>query len=486
MSYRKSLSWLGTAQIASFTLQFGFSVVLARYLTPYEMGIYAVATALVGVLSIIQQVSLPALIVREQEITEDFTRTAFTVNAVLTLLLSLAIAGASVLGGAALRAPGVRDVLLVLAVTPLFGIFSFLPMAHLEREGHFKELALIATAANIVSAAVGVGLIVSGFGYMSIAYAQLASAAAMALLGGYAGRHHARYRMGLRSWRRILEFSVQMLAVAGIHGIGQRFSELLVGRLLGLSALGLYNRAAGLNNMLWQNINFVVGRVVLVDFSDTHRRGLPLRDRYLQTVAVVTAVLWPAFAGLAIVARPFVVLVYGQRWTPAVGPFVFLALTSILLSSITMTWELFTSTGRLREQTRLETIRATVGFALFAIGCTIGLEAAAASRALEALFAIWLYRPYLNSMTGTVGRDFVRIYLQSALVTLFAIAPAAALMLAERSAIPSVPLLVGAIGLGVASWIAGLALVAHPLLREIRLVVAAAMRRVRPARAPIP
>lgn len=478
MSYRKSLSWLGIAQATSFLLQFAFSVILARYLSPYEMGIFAVATALVGVLSIIQQVSLPALIVRERILTEDFTRTAFTVNAVLTILLALGIVAFSVFGAAAMHAPGVKNVLLVLAVTPLFSIVSFLPMAQLEREGRFKALALISTASSITNALVGVGLVVAGLGYMSIAYAQLASGAVLALLGTYAGRHHARYQFSLTSWRRILEFSLQMLAVAGIHGLGQRFSELMIGRMLGLSALGLYNRAAGMNNLLWHNINLVVGRVVLVDFSDVHRRGETLRDRYLQTVAIITAILWPAFAGLAVIAKPFVILVYGAKWAPAVVPFAFLALTSILLSSITMTWELFTATDRLRDQTRLETIRASIGIAMFAVGCTIGLEAAAASRALEAAFAIWLYRPYLNSMTQTSGHDFTRTYLGSALLTLLAIAPSGVLMLTTPTGIPSVPLLAGAIVLGVVMWIAGLAMLKHPLLHELKLIAALATRRL--------
>ncbi len=34
-------------------IQFGGSVVMARLLTPYEMGIYAVAAAMIGVLSTI-------------------------------------------------------------------------------------------------------------------------------------------------------------------------------------------------------------------------------------------------------------------------------------------------------------------------------------------------------------------------------------------------------------------------------------------------
>ena len=462
----------------SLVLQFASSVVFARYLTPHEMGIFAVAIALVGILSILQQLSLPALIVREEKLTEEFTSTAFTINAALTTLLSLAIAGASFAGAAAMRDEGVRDVLLVLAVTPLFGIVSFLPTARLEREGCFKTIALIGTCSSIANAAVGVGMVVAGLSYMSIAYAQVVSSGVYAALAIIAGRRHVRFRFGLQSWRRILAFSAQMIAITGVHGAGQRLSELLMGRLLGLGTLGIYNRSSGLNNLIWSNVTAVVSRVVFVDLAELHRQGAPLRNRYLQTVAVMTAALWPAFAGLAVIAKPFIAYVYGERWVGAAGPLAFLALGSILNTSITMTWELFTATGRLRDQTRLETIRVVIGTAAFALGCLISVEAAAASRVLDAVIALYIYRPYLNEMTQTSSRDFRSIYVQSGIATLLAIAPAGALIWASGTALPSVPALLAAILLGVGLWMGGLFAMRHPLSGEIRRAAAPVMARL--------
>jgi O-antigen/teichoic acid export membrane protein len=45
---------MATAQGSSFVLQFASSVVLARLLAPREMGVFAVAIAIVGALSIVQ------------------------------------------------------------------------------------------------------------------------------------------------------------------------------------------------------------------------------------------------------------------------------------------------------------------------------------------------------------------------------------------------------------------------------------------------
>ena len=44
-SVRQSLAWMMLSQGGLFLLQFGGSVAMARLLTPYEMGIYAVASA---------------------------------------------------------------------------------------------------------------------------------------------------------------------------------------------------------------------------------------------------------------------------------------------------------------------------------------------------------------------------------------------------------------------------------------------------------
>src|SRR5207237_4700818 len=122
-----------------------------------------------------------------------------------------------------------------------------------------------------------------------------------------------------------------------------RISELCLGRLLGLDQLGLYNRATGINVMLWSNVNYLVGRVLLVEFANLIRRGVPLRSRYLEAVSMMTALLWPALAGLAVLSKPIINLVYGSKWLPASGALVLVSIASMFTVPLTMSWEIFTS-----------------------------------------------------------------------------------------------------------------------------------------------
>jgi O-antigen/teichoic acid export membrane protein len=399
---------------------------------------------------------------------------------VISLILSVVIFLLAYAGSIFFRDDGVRQVLVVLSVTPLLGIASFLPAAQLEREGRFKEISLSITMMNAVSAAATIILAMLGFRYMSLAYANVLSAICLSLMFIMLGREHFSCRLGFGEWRRVASFGFQMIAVTSITTLSQRLSDMMMGRIISLAALGLYNRASGLNNMIWGNVHSLASRVVLVDFARLYREGLPLRERYMTTVAMTTATLWPAFAGLAIVAKPFIIFVYGERWVSAAVLLTYLAIGSIIGVAITMAWEVCTVTGSLALQTRIEAIRAAVSLAIFMAACFISLEAAAASRILDGAIAFALYRPHLDRLTGTGLRDLGGIYLQSMLLTLASILPAALLVLATAGGVPSLPPLMIAIALGVLFWAGLLVWMRHPLSVQ---VIASVRHRLSWARA---
>ncbi len=49
--------------------------------------------------------------------------------------------------------------------------------------------------------------------------------------------------MSLADWLPIARFGTQMLAISGVSQISTRVTELVLGRTLGIAALGLFSRA---------------------------------------------------------------------------------------------------------------------------------------------------------------------------------------------------------------------------------------------------
>ena len=103
-----------------------------------------------------------------------------------------------------------------------------------------------------------------------------------------------------------------------------------------------------MNGLIWNNIHLVIARVVFVDFARLHRGAVPLRDRYLRTLEIMTATLWPAFCWPW---RLRTSLHHDGLWREVVaGGFAapdLLATASMIKVGISMTWEVFAVMGEL-------------------------------------------------------------------------------------------------------------------------------------------
>jgi len=479
---RRNILWLAFSQGGLFVVQFGGSVVITRLLTPYEMGVYAAAAASVALLAALRSMGLGSFIIREPALTAEVQATVFTINALLCGTVSMGIIGLSSVGATWLGEPGVQTVMVLLALTPFLSAFEMLPAAMLERAGQFKLLALAGLAKTVLSTAVTIILALQGWSYLSIAYGNLAGTVVGLVLLNIVGWQYASFSVGLHEWRRITRFGVQLLSVSGLSTVTLRVSDVLIGRMIGLSALGLYSRASGLYSALADNLNVVVARAVFVDFAKQRREGRALRDTYLRVVAMMTGVLWPVFIGLAILAGPAIHTVYGAEWVEAALPLSLLCVAGAVLVGNAMVGEVLLVSNEAGSLFRFELKRSVIGLTLFVLGCLGGLAWAAAARVAEACFAIAFARPDLSRLTSTDWADFGRIFGHSALLALVACAPAVVLMAAHGWS-PQTPLLpiVGVVMLGVAGWFVAMWFLRHPLFDEVRVLVCWLLRPVRTA-----
>jgi len=472
LSVRRHLAWMGTAQAAGFAVQFCTSAIVARLLTPVEVGVFVLAMSITGILGIIQGLGLSGLIVREANLSERLKETAFSVNLVINTAVAIAVGLLSLGFGRFFPQTAVAPVLKVLTLIPLLGIFEFLPAAMTERQADFKTIALISLGRTVATQALILTLAFSGFSSMSFAYGQLAGALMSAVAYNLAARREIRWRLCFAGWRQVAVFGAQMLTINGVNMAASRFAEIVLARLAGLGALALFSRASSINNLAWENLHFVAARVLLVRLASLQKTGASLRNYYLHVVEVLTALLWPAFAGLAMVAGPFIYTVYGPQWTAATYPLVFLALSSAIWVSLTMSWELFVVCGETHQQTRIELIRTVVGTSLFAFGASAGgLPGAAASRLADAVFSLFIYRRPIERMSMTTLLDVYPIYRRSLFLTCIAVAPAGLVMFLHRGAATAPPgQVILSIAVGIGAWTVTLIATGHPLVAEARRV----------------
>lgn len=479
MSVRGALAWSFTGQLLVTALTFIGSVVVARLLSPHEMGVYALALAITGLISVLTTLGINAYVIREPALTEERLRGAWTVNALINAgLAALLFAGswplARFMGDA-----GVGQVLRWLAWVPLTAIVEFRPLTMLQREMRFRPTASVASVVALVNVGATVAFAIAGYSYLSMAYGTVLSTTLSAVLLSVAGREHIGFVPSLADWRPILLFGARMASISGVAVAAQRLSDIALGRLLGLAALGTYSRGANIANLLFANIYGTATRVAFVQLSAEYRETGGVARSFLRSTELITAILWPVVIGLAILAPPVVQGLYGPRWAGVAPVLAVLMVVQFVAYGFGLNWELFVIRERTAEQTRLEIARAIVGTVAFVVGCLFSIVAAAAGRLVEVAFGWLLYQPRMSRLAEVPVRLIDAAYGKSLLLTAAACAPSAALMLWYRwSAATPLPLVTGAVMLGGAAWLCALWRLGHPAYAELRR----ALLRIAPAR----
>lgn len=467
MSVRLSLVWTYLAQVFGFLLTFTSTVIVARIVSPRDFGIVAMVDAITTIIGIFTGFQLAKYIMRETELTRELLRSVFSVNAIVSLFNSICILVGGLVSLRVFGSPEVGRFLVVFSLFPLIAMMEFLPSALSARTMQFGFIAIMGVLRSTVLAGMTIILALKGFGYMSFAWAQLLAWAATATCYNVRVWRPDAWRLRFGGIRSILHFGTQMIGISGVSQMSMRAGEMTLGSLLGLSQLGLYNRASSLPTTLYANIFGAGSNVIFSRLSRELRETGGMHQTYVRFMRLILGFLWPMMFGLAVLAQPVIHILYGAKWQAAATPLALLMIAAAITVSIGMVSEVFILRHESGRQVRLESFRAAAGFVMFAGGAMISLTAVALAKVAEALLAFLLYRRPMDRLIGDGAGKLRLVYVEGLLLTAAAILPALLLMAwTNWSPTTPLPLIISAIALGIILWGVLLIVRRHPIAEE--------------------
>jgi O-antigen/teichoic acid export membrane protein len=470
MSVRKAFLWAIGGQVLAFAATFGTTVTLSRLLSPHEIGVYAISIAITGMLQAVASFGISAYLVSKQELDSGTLSTAFTINGLLSIVLCVSIFATSYL--LTLSDPLVGTTLRLLSMTPLLATVEFLPAVMLQREMRFDLFTRLTIGRTIAGSLTSIAAAVLGAGALSPAYGALAFAGIGAIFFPMAARAHNSFRVSLHGWKGIFLFGIQSLSIGGVSLIGARLSEIILGRMLGLSALGIFTRASSISTILFQNLYGSAARVFMAQMAEEERQGKGLRTIYLRGLDIVLALMWPLLIGIAVLSGPAVNVLFGQRWLGAAMPLSVLMLVQAIGLSFAMSYELFVLRDQIRRQVPLEFVRTIVGVSGLAVGCLFGVTGAATGRLLDSLTGAWLFVPHMRRLSGSRPGELSHLFARNVALTIVAVLPSVAVMSLHGWRADAPLLHVGAaVVAGASLWAAMLRQQRHPLYNEALLIL---------------
>jgi len=481
MGLRVSIILSALQQYGRQAIFFLASVVIARLLTPQEMGVFAVSMGVIGLLDMLRTMGVPAYFVTLHDLSKQDIRTyngiVWSLGGVFTtLLFAISWPVATFYGN-----PLVGECLRILAVGHLITPFGSAGLLLLNRNMRFGALLWIGLAASATQASVAIGLASIGVGPLSLAWAQMASNSVMALGGVLCESSVAGLLPSFKGWSKPFHFGGWLTATTISGSVGMQAAELITGRILGLASSALYSRAMGMTNMIRSLSYAAVVQPALPAFAQAERTEQGGMARiYLQLVAVITGLGWPAYAALAVWSEPLTLALYGEQWRESAALVPAICLYGAMTFAVTPYHEAMIAQGRVRLFLRCETGVALGWPACLMVASAHGLQAVALATALGGSGSAVVYAIVLRRVLRYRLRDLATVWFKSGVLT---VAVGTTALLVRYSPVTvswSLPVaLAFNIFIGGLAWAAAIWLVGHEFREHIAEIIQWGWSRLR-------
>lgn len=465
---RRSLFFSFSQAYVGTGLAFISVMVLARLLTPEEIGVYVLGMAFIGMIEVFREFGVRQYIVQESELTEEKLRAAFGVSLFIGLFM-----GATVLFMADRVAifyaePGIANVLTILSLNFFIVPFNIVMLSQLTREMRFDTLFWINTLATLIGVSVGISLALLGFSFMSMAWASIANTVAALMLCICLNPRGLIIVPSFRHWRSVVSYGSYALAGSGLRQLANMSPDLVVGRVLGVAPVAQLSRANGLIQIYYRVVMRGIVQVALANWAKRVREGGDLKADYNRAIEYLTALAWPFFIVLALMAHPVVNLLYGDQWDQAVDVVRILCAIGLFLPFIHLVPGFLMATGRVKQMFYLSALTVPTTIGAVVVGSLHGLEAVAVGLVIANGINACFHHFAMNRAIDITWSDMVGASRKSFLIAIATAVPATATVAAfGLTPTPFLqPLLIGLVGT-MAVWVAMVGVTHHPFWCEV-------------------
>ncbi len=464
---RKSLALSFAQRNSTLVIQFVSSLIIARLLTPHEVGIFSIGAVIVSFSHILRDMGVSNYVIQERELTRERIRSAQAIVWMTSLTLAFLLFALSAWAGAFYAEPGVTLTMRVLSINFLLLPVGSVTSALLSREMAFGKLFVVNFMSALTQAVSGIALAWAGFGFISLAWSAVASSVVAAVGMTICRQKDQPWLPGFREWRRVFSAGSKLSATSIFNEIGLGGPELVTGRILGFEVVAYFSRGFGAGMLALRALVDSFLPVAIPYFAKQARSDNDLKEPYLRGVAYMSALAIPAFSGLAIMAEPIILFLYGGQWLRAVLPLQIICTSMAFLAICNVSGSLLVGSGKIGSNLKIQMICQPLKVLLVVIGAfSDGLAGVALGVAVGDIILAISGFTIANRLIGVTATEFLLALFPSFGIALGCSGVCWGLM--RVIDLDSILLKLFSVGACMAvTWIVGLFLLRHPMRQEV-------------------
>jgi O-antigen/teichoic acid export membrane protein len=290
------------------------TMIVARLLSPSEIGTFAVASSLVMIMAEFRVLGANAYLIREKELTDKKIRSSYGLTLLVSWAMGLAIIASSYPLADFFEIEELGVLFIILALSFFVAPYISIPHAILSRKYKFGLISNIYVIAAVAQFVVTVSLVYFGFSFYSLAFGNLAAILTQTILFLYASREVSVYAPRFRDMRAIARVGIYTSLGHMIRKAQHTTPDMVIGKMGTTIEVGLFSRGLGFMVFVTDTIMSGIYPVAAPYLADINNRGDDVVKAYLNASQLITGVLWPVLAVGSVASLPAIRLMFGDQW----------------------------------------------------------------------------------------------------------------------------------------------------------------------------
>ncbi|MBQ7773729.1 MAG: lipopolysaccharide biosynthesis protein [Bacteroidales bacterium] len=306
-----------STQLASFII----TIIVARKLSPQDYGLVAMLGIFMAIAQTFVDSGFSNALIQKQDRNDAEFSTVFWFNIITSLAMYCIMVLISPFVAQFYGQPLLKRIIPAFSLTLVIGALSAIQRTRLIISLDFKSLARIAITSTILSGMLAIHLANRGYGVWTLVAQSISNSAIQGIILWYRCKWRPLFLFSANSFRSLFPFGSKLLASGLLHTIYTDLYTLFIGKLFSASSLGLFTNARKLSSMPSTNISGILSKVMYPIMCRVQADPEDLAKKVLKMVELSSFFIFPAMAGLSILAEPVITLLLGEKWAGSV-PFV--------------------------------------------------------------------------------------------------------------------------------------------------------------------
>lgn len=315
-----SVRWMAGMRVVSQALSWVGTLIVIRILVPEDYALMALASVVIGLLDILDDMGLADAIVKQKDPSKEYIKQIFGLLLVFNAVFYSILFFSSPYVAEFFDDERLILIINVLGLQIIIRTFFYIPDAFMRRKMQFKKISIINLTSMVGLSVTTLVCAFSGLGVWSLVFGTLMATVIQTIGAITFSRYFCFPNFSYKGVEDSLSFGVYVVIQRLLFYFYNVADVVIIGKILGPKLLGNYTVAIQIASLPLDKFMRILNDVGFSAFASIQDDQEKMNRLLCKAVRVLSVVVFPVFIGISAIAPELVNVLLGEKWQAAITP----------------------------------------------------------------------------------------------------------------------------------------------------------------------